>query len=122
MINHRGLSYHWAPYWKECNSCSEITKPHFILHLESLKDDLKALVSHLQGDSGTNETNSIVDQFPHTHSSNSSPNLDKLKAEEDKRQKYFSTLSKSDIEELYNKYKLDHLLFGYSLNDFLKYV
>ena len=122
MINHRGLSYHWAPYWKECNSCSEITKPHFILHLESLKDDLKALVSHLQGDSGINETNSIVDQFPHTHSSNSNLNLGTLKTEEDKRQKYFSTLSKSDIEELYNKYKLDHLLFGYSLNDFLKYV
>ena len=122
VLNHRGLSYHWAPYWKECDSCSELTKPHFIVHLETLSDDLKALVSHIQGDLQTNETSSIVDQFPHTHSSDSYPTADRFKKEEDKRRKYFSTLTKSDIEELYNKYELDHLLFGYSLNDFMKYV
>ena len=122
MLNHRGLSYHWAPYWKECEPCSKVTAPHFILDLQTLKDDLNVLVSHIQGDSERNETISIVNQFPHTHSSDDGSKTKNLQREEGKLQKYFSTLTESDIEELYNKYKLDHLLFGYSLDDFLKYI
>ena len=122
VLNHRGLSYHWTPYWKECNSCSDVTKPQYILHLETLKDDLNVLVRHIQGDSDTNETLSILNQFPHTHSSDGDDTTKNNQKEEDKRKKYFSTLTRSDIEELYKKYELDHLLFGYSLNEFLKYI
>ena len=119
VINHRGLSYHWAPYWKECNVCSETTLPHFIIHLDTLKEDLVELIKHIQGDFEEDENNSIADSFPHTHSSKSSNGSE---INDKKLQTYFSTLTKGDIQELYDKYRLDHELFGYTIDQFLQYA
>lgn len=117
VINHRGLSYHWAPYWKECNVCSETTLPHFIIHLDTLKEDLVELIKHIQGGFEEVENNSIADSFPHTHSSKSGSDINDKKLET-----YFSTLTKGDIQELYDKYRLDHELFGYTIDQFLQYA
>lgn len=35
---------------------------------------------------------------------------------------YFSQLNETDVKELYEKYKLDFLLFEYSESDYFKYV
>ena len=122
VINHRGLSYHWAPYWKECEVCSSMTMPHFIIHLDTLKEDLSNLINHIQGDSVDNETISIVNTFPHTHRAEDNEHNNIEKDNVEKIKKYFSKLRRSDIEELYDKYKLDHALFGYNLEDILQYV
>jgi hypothetical protein len=31
VARHRGLAYHWAPYWQECPPCSPLTAPHLVL-------------------------------------------------------------------------------------------
>ena len=36
------------------------------------------------------------------------------------REEYFRQISKAEVRELYQKYKTDHLLFGYSPEDFVK--
>ena len=127
VINHQGPSYHWAPYWKECEPCSDITSPNFIIHLDTLREDLPLLINHLQGhDIANKEVFTIVDMFPHTHSTATEDEKKStgkaLSSNEAKLRKYFSTLSRLDIEELYEKYKLDHELFGYAPKDFLKYM
>ena len=123
VLNHKGLSYHWAPYWKECNVCSPTTMPQFIIHLDSLKEDLALLLNRIQGiKNSDDESISILNEFPHTHSSEEDINSKKLSGKNHKLKKYFSTLTKSDIQELYDKYKLDHVLFGYSTEDFFKYL
>ena len=123
VINHKGLSYHWSPFWKECDVCSSITMPHFIIHLDTMKQDLSLLIKHIQGDTTTNELLSIVNTFPHTHSAEDDDNDGHpVQVNKDKLRKYFSTLTRRDIEELYEKYKLDHMLFGYSMQDFLQYI
>lgn len=119
VINHKGLSYHWSPYWKECEVCSNITMPHFIIHLDTLKQDLTLLINYIQGDS---TSINLVDTFPHTHRAERY-NPNKIERERiQKSREYFSALTRSDIENLYDKYKLDHVLFGYTLDEFLQYV
>ena len=93
--------------------------PHFIIHLDTLKQDLALLINHIQGD--TTSIN-LVEAFPHTHSANPEMQNQKEAEKTQKFKEYFSTLTRSDIESLYDKYKLDHVLFGYTLDTFLQYV
>ena len=123
VINHQGLAYHWAPYWKECELCSNVTSPNFIIHLDTLKEDLALLIGRIQGpDVARNKVLSIANTFPHTHSATEDDKRSTIKASNEvKLRQYFSTLSRSDIEELYEKYKLDHDLFGFSPKKYLEY-
>ena len=59
----------------------------------------------------------LAEKFPHTHFSEnsvSSSNQDLLKS-------YYSTLTKSQVTQLYQQYKLDHELFGFSPQEFISY-
>ena len=96
--------------------------PQFIIHLDSLKGDLALLLNRIQGIQSRDEYNSILNKFPHTHSSEENINSKKLSRKNHKLRKYFSTLTKSDIQELYDKYRLDHELFGYTIVQFLQYA
>ncbi|TRY63786.1 hypothetical protein TCAL_03565 [Tigriopus californicus] len=105
MADHKGLSYHWAPYWRECSLCSPQTRPQFVIHLETFQKDLDQLMNRLD----------MADQahlFPHTHRQEGGQSS-RL------RHQYFSTLSQSEVLQLYDKYRLDHELFGYSIQEFL---
>ena len=82
--------------------CSETTLPHFIIHLDTLKEDLVELIKHIQGDFEEDEGNSIADSFPHTHSSKSNMESE---IRDKKLNTYFSTLTRGDIQELYDKYR-----------------
>ena len=73
----------------------------------------------IQGGSKEDENDSIADSFPHTHSSKSSNGSE---INDKKLQTYFSTLTKGDIQELFDKYRLDHELFGYTIDQFLQYA
>ena len=99
-----------------------MTMPRFIIHLDTLKEDLSDLINHIQGDLANNETISIVNTFPHTHRAKDNEQTNVEKDNVQKIRKYFSKLKRSDIEELYDKYKLDHALFGYKLEDVLQNV
>jgi len=45
------LSYHWAPYWKECSLCPQLTRPQMVIHMETLQEDLDLLMNKLGGSS-----------------------------------------------------------------------
>jgi hypothetical protein len=107
VVNYPGLSYHWAPYWTECTLCSNKTRPHTILHMETLEEDLDLLLVKTAG-----HPESVLRDFPHTHSQAGGPS-GRLAA------KYYSQLSKSQVNALYEMYKVDHELFGYSPDPFL---
>lgn len=102
------LSYHWAPYWKECSLCSDLTKPQMVIHMETLQEDLDLLLDRL---------NLPRQPFPVTHSQRGGHS-----SSADVVQKYFSTLLKSDVRQLYEMYRLDHELFGYTPDQYLDYA
>ena len=60
-LTHQGVSYHWAPYWQECPVCSSITRPDYIIHMETLSKDLATVLEDTQ-------LSQHMDLFPHTHS------------------------------------------------------
>ncbi|XP_040578975.1 uncharacterized protein [Lepeophtheirus salmonis] len=106
ISGHKGVSYHWAPIWKECSLCSPLTTPDFVLHLETLSQDLRLLERI-----GKAPRSSFTTSFPHAHDQNGSQ---KLVA------KYYSMITKDNVRGLVEKYKLDHELFGYDPEPYIK--
>ena len=113
VLSHKGLSYHWAPYWQECSICSELTKPDVIIHMETFKEDFKTLFN--KAEYSNEEIEDLAQKFPHTHSQHGGHSHDLI-------QKYFSTLTKSQVWQLYEMYKLDHELFGYDPKLYLDFA
>ena len=101
VLTHKGVSYHWAPYTEECPVCHSLTKPDYILHMETLQRDLFQLL----GDIGLS---SHIDLFPHTHSQQGG-HSSTLSSQ------YLAQLSDEELKQLMEKYRLDHQLFGYSM-------
>lgn len=110
VINHKGLSYHWAPYWQECSLCSNLTSPHFVVRMERLERDLNQLF--VRAGYGEEVARELAAKFPHTHSQQGGHSHG-LTA------RYFSQLSKSQVADLYEMYRLDHVLFGYKPDEYL---
>lgn len=109
ITRHKGLSYHWAPYWKECSQlCSPSTRPDFVIKMESLSEDTKQMLEML----GLEDK---LHLFPRTHTQ--SGGHSSLLAK-----KYFSQLSAQQVQNLYDLYKLDHELFGYDIEPYLSYA
>ena len=46
VLHHRGLSYHWAPFWRECTLCGgSDTRPQVIIHMETFTEDMKMFLN-----------------------------------------------------------------------------
>ena len=60
VLTHQGVSYHWAPYWQECPVCSPLTRPDYIIHMETLDQDLATLLEDTK-------LSQHLELFPHTH-------------------------------------------------------
>lgn len=114
VLNYQGLSYHWAPFWQECSLCSSFTQPDIVIHMETFEEDLKILLRKA-GYEDSAEIERLIEKFPHTHSQ-SGGHSHKLAS------KYYSQLTKSQIQSLYEMYKLDHDLFGYDPSQYLSYA
>lgn len=104
VLGHKGLSYHWAPFWQECSICSNTTMPDVMIHMETFRKDFKTLFA--KAGYSDPEIEDLLDTFPRTHSQHGGHSHDLI-------QKYFSSLTKSQVWQLYEMYKLDHELFGY---------
>lgn len=114
VIGHQGLSYHWNAFHKECSLCSTITAPNFIIHLGTLESDVKELMQRIGADPGALP-------FPHTHAadgaSHSGPS-----ASEELLKRYYSTLTRDQVQQLYKLYQIDHDLFGFTPDKFIDYA
>lgn len=98
VLQHSQLSYHWAPYWSECPLCSQ--PPHYILHMETLQEDLHTFLKDIQ-------LSQFEHLFPHTHSQQGGHSSEVS-------EKFLQDLNPNEMDQLYEKYQLDHQLFGYS--------
>ncbi len=56
-------------------------------------------------------------EFPLTHTQKGGHS-----SSEEVVKKYYSTLTKSDVRQLYEMYRLDHELFGYDPDKFMAYA
>jgi hypothetical protein len=76
--------------------------------METLQEDLNVLLQKLDLPPA---------EFPLTHTQKGGHS-----SSEDVFKKYYSTLLKSDVRQLYEMYRLDHELFGYSPEKFESYA
>ena len=99
VLAHQGVSYHWAPYWQECPVCSPLTRPDYIIHMETLEQDLGTLLEDTK-------LSQHLDLFPHTHIQEGGHSSSLTSS-------FLSQLSSHQLAQLHHKYLLDHQLFGY---------
>ncbi len=65
-LNPSGLSYHWAPFWRECPLCSSVAGPDLVIRMETFRSDLEEVLRRL-GLDGIGGEGEGVPEFPHTH-------------------------------------------------------
>ena len=101
------IKHHWAPYWYTCGLCREDLVPDLILKTETLHLDIPAIIQRM------NLPN--TGGFPDIRTTGIEDNFDEgNNPTEVFLQKYFSMITKTQVMELYNMYRLDHLIFNYS--------
>ncbi|XP_068249877.1 carbohydrate sulfotransferase 13-like [Palaemon carinicauda] len=96
---------HWMPYYLYCTPC--LLDYDVIAKFETLERDQNYVIlkKHLG--------NKIKPTWKH---------LTKGVKTSDTVRKYFATITKKDLMELYKKYQLDFELFDYSVDEYLEYV
>ena len=90
--------------WKYCHPCLENMQPDSLIDLEHINEDKNYVFKVIN----------FNYNFDWVSSKGPEPFHDK-----EIQKKYYSTLTKETIYELYMKYRLDHELFGYELDEFL---
>lgn len=93
----------WTPYWVQCGVCA--SDYQVVIKLETMDTDVQFLaeVAHLKEIQNVHEWRN---QRDHNTSSTVFP-------------EYFGELTENQILLLYQRYKIDFDLFGYSIKDYL---
>ena len=90
------------------------TQGYEYIHMETFQADLTTLFKKA-GHLNQTVINELIQKFPHTHSQMGG-HSHKLTS------KYYSQLTKAEIQSLYQLYQLDHELFGYEPDEYLSYA
>ncbi|KAL7644196.1 UNVERIFIED_CONTAM: hypothetical protein RMT77_005022 [Armadillidium vulgare] len=106
---------HWMPYYAVCHIC--FIPYRFIVRVEHFEEDIKSLNNFLL----LNLTKKFLHKTKLRRESINDERIFSFKNEEIER-KYFSKISKQNLEKLYQIYFLDFLFFNYSLNPYDSYV
>jgi len=102
------VANHWAPYWFTCGLCLPELRPKYILHMDQLEKDVPDLLDRLgMGQMNLTYPHALQGKEGHTR---------------DKNQQYYSMLTKAQVWQLYNFYRVDHELFGFSPRQFLDWA
>ncbi|XP_045130164.1 carbohydrate sulfotransferase 10-like [Portunus trituberculatus] len=96
----------WTPYWVQCAVCS--SDYQVVIKLETMYTDVQFLAEVAQ----LKEIQNVKEWFNKNKSHGSSPSV---------IPDYFEQLTKKQINLLYQRYKLDFDLFGYSIEEYLSY-
>ena len=104
---------HWAPFWFTCDLCSPDLAPEMIIKTETLQWDVPEVLERLGMAADIS--------FPDIRVTGTDDNFSEgNRASDEFVVKYFSELSTQDVLRLYEVYKMDFLMFGYSPNSFLE--
>jgi len=102
------VANHWAPYWFTCGLCLPELRPKYILHMDHLEKDVPDLLDRLgMGQMNVTYPHALQGKEGHTRNKN---------------QQYYSMLTKAQVWQLYNFYRVDHELFGFSPRPFLDWA
>lgn len=105
------VTSHWAPYWLSCGLCHPALRPRHILHLEHLQE---------QGQ----EAGLLLERLGMKNLNVSYPHA--LKGQEghssEWERQYFGQLTKAQVWQLFELYRVDHELFGYSPRRYLDWA
>lgn len=96
---------HWIPYYLFCTPC--LINYDVIVHFETIEQDVQLLLNLLD------ETWSRPPESKHVTS------LPLGKSRKQLTQSYYSRLSRETQLALFEKYRIDFELFGYTLDDYL---
>ena len=83
----------------DCHSIVSICRPDYVLHMETLEEDLALLLDRV----GLSEHREL---FPHTHTQHGGPSSSMTS-------QLLQQLRPDELQALINKYKLDFDLYGY---------
>ena len=86
----------------DCQSIVSICRPDYVLHMETLEEDLALLLDRV----GLSEHREL---FPHTHTQRGGPSSNMTRG-------LLQQLRPDELQELIRKYKLDFELYGYDPN------
>ncbi len=100
---------HWEPYWRHCAVCHDSLRPAVIFKMEEMKQDLKRYLRSI----GLDER--LSERFPHLLEASGGHTSTLV-------QRYYGLLSKRQVRDLYELYKVDHELFGYDPEVFIAYA
>ena len=104
---------HWAPFWFTCDLCSPDLAPDLVIKTETLQWDVPEVLERLGMASDMS--------FPDIRVTGNDDNFSEgNRASEEFVVKYFSQLSILEILQLYQVYRMDFLMFGYSPISFLE--
>ena len=102
------VANHWAPYWFTCGLCLPELRPSYILHMDHLEKEVPDLLDKLgMGQINVTYPHALKGKDGHTRNKN---------------KEYYSRLSKAQVWQLYNLYRVDHELFGFSPREFLDWA
>ena len=109
------LKHHWAPYWYTCGLCGQGLAPDLVLKTETLHLDVPALLKLMK------LTDSV--EFPDIRTTGVDDDFVEGNNPTDAFvEKYFSILSKVQVLELHELYRLDHLMFNYSPQKYVDFA
>lgn len=96
------LDKHWQPQYKVCQPCR--VNYDFVGHYETLREDAEIVLRRL-------DAADAVDQFPVKDP------IRKVKGQTSSKvmEEYYGQIPRSDLEELYELYKMDYEMFGFEL-------
>jgi hypothetical protein len=114
------IAHHFAPFWLWCSTCQAGLRPHIILKLETVSRDGPALIQLLNLTAAAGDSGSGPHPLPQVHVATPEENPDDVNVHSRaKVAEYYSQLTKAQVRELYDMYRLDHELFGYSPDHYI---
>ena len=115
---HKTANEHWRPYYQHCDYCD--IKYDFVGRVEHFKNDFNYVALMTSISLHTLPTTVLR---AHPSGSDTRYSIPSKKSKKEKNQKvidYFAQVSASQLVELYNIYKIDFEMFGYSLQPYVQ--
>ena len=102
---------HWRPFQSRCNFCA--ISYHVIGRMENFNDDVKYIILK------NNLTKVLPIEATMDHKANFSEEKNNKEKEEESL-RYFSKLSKTQIQQLYEKYRIDFEMLSFDAMEYLQ--
>ena len=110
---------HWAPIWFTCDLCSPGLDPEIIIKTETLDADVKEILRRLGMVTDTRFPSVWVTGIDDQGNTVSQPSEQQGDSGA-YTVKYFAQLTRKQILDLYQVYRMDFLMFGYHADSFLE--